>query len=214
MVFFVFVSRRFGIILRNSRMRCTPTKLSYVKVWSEVHRILLNVSVNLSWTPTHIAVPPIKSLTSLAVANAWRLCMIIGMFGGSSGGPVSVISLVENIRMRHAKWQMHGVSYRQCVNTRYDIPDVKRKVYSIISESTQNATCLIQTIYYCLYLAMSHSILYCLNVKLLTSSLGTLVFLGFVDSRRPVLGFLLLGFCRLPWRWLCLLLLLRMPFRG
>lgn len=29
-------------------------------------------------------------------------------------------------------------------------------------------------------------------------SLGTLVFLGFVDSQRPVLVFLLLVFCRLP----------------
>ena len=33
---------------------------------------------------------------------------------------------------------------------------------------------------------------------LATWSLGTLVFLGFVDSQRPVLVFLLLGFCRLP----------------
>ena len=55
------------------------------------------------------------------------------------GGPVSVVSLVANIRMRHAK-----------------------------------------------------------IVKLSASSLGTLVFLGFVGSRRLVLVFLLLGFCRLP----------------
>ena len=50
------MSRRFGVNLRNGRMRCTPSETALRNISSEAHRILLSVNMNFSKAPTHIAV--------------------------------------------------------------------------------------------------------------------------------------------------------------
>ena len=82
---------------------------------------------------------------------------------------------------RHVRGILRGPSVRDILSRQIYVCDMP------------SANCVILFVF-----GMSYSILYVLNIKLLTSSLGTLVFLGFVGSRRLVLVFLLLGFCRLP----------------